>query len=226
MDDKVLDYHDVLLRRADVELLDGPFWVNDQIIGFYFQYLPLEKYPTTQGDVMLISGSVAFLLLHANESDASLTIRKLGIAEKKAVLFAVNNNPHIHSPGGGSHWSLLLYLVDQQKFCHFDSVGHTNLESAKRLAKVVEKGVGMEGMDFINFNTPQQNDGWMCGYYTMQIADTACDLASVGQLGDVECLKQCIKFDVENKLPLLQEDLKATIGKISQRQASSANIQV
>lgn len=29
-DTKVLDYHDVLLRAYDVELLSGPYWCNDQ----------------------------------------------------------------------------------------------------------------------------------------------------------------------------------------------------
>lgn len=28
---KVLDYGDVLLREADVELLEGPHWLNDQV---------------------------------------------------------------------------------------------------------------------------------------------------------------------------------------------------
>ena len=28
---KALDYHDVLLRQGDVQLLDGPHWLNDQV---------------------------------------------------------------------------------------------------------------------------------------------------------------------------------------------------
>lgn len=215
MDEKVLDYHDILLRRADVGLLNGPFWLNDQLIGFYFQYLPRDKYPIVQGNVTLISGSVSFLLSHASESDACLTIEKLGISGNKAALFAVNNNPHVHSPNGGSHWSLLLYLVNKQQFYHFDSLGHTNHAPAKRLAKVVEKGVKRESTEFVDVEVPQQEDGWMCGYYTLQIADTLCDLASIGRL-DAGCLEQCVKFDIEKKLPSMQEDLKALINKLSQ----------
>lgn len=30
-DARVLSYHDVLLRKADVELLRGPHWLNDQV---------------------------------------------------------------------------------------------------------------------------------------------------------------------------------------------------
>ena len=28
---KALDYHDVLLRQGDVQLLAGPHWLNDQV---------------------------------------------------------------------------------------------------------------------------------------------------------------------------------------------------
>ncbi len=31
-DEKVLSYGDNLLRRSDVDLLDGPFWLNDQVL--------------------------------------------------------------------------------------------------------------------------------------------------------------------------------------------------
>jgi hypothetical protein len=31
-DDKVLSLDDVLLRRSDVNLLIGPYWLNDQVI--------------------------------------------------------------------------------------------------------------------------------------------------------------------------------------------------
>lgn len=29
--EKYLSYHDVFLRRGDVDLLQGPFWLNDQV---------------------------------------------------------------------------------------------------------------------------------------------------------------------------------------------------
>lgn len=33
----VLSYHDSLLKESDVSLLAGPRWLNDKIIGFYFE---------------------------------------------------------------------------------------------------------------------------------------------------------------------------------------------
>lgn len=34
---RVLSYHDVLLRRSDVELLKGPEWLNDQVLLLQLQ---------------------------------------------------------------------------------------------------------------------------------------------------------------------------------------------
>lgn len=47
----MLSYNDVLLRRADVELLTGPRWLNDQVISFYFEYITQER---LQGEQMLL----------------------------------------------------------------------------------------------------------------------------------------------------------------------------
>jgi len=33
----VLSYHDSLLKKSDVDLLEGAGWLNDKILGFYFE---------------------------------------------------------------------------------------------------------------------------------------------------------------------------------------------
>ena len=30
---------DSIVRESDVKLLEGPYWLSDRIIGFYFEYL-------------------------------------------------------------------------------------------------------------------------------------------------------------------------------------------
>ena len=39
MDPIVLSYHNSLLRKSDVTLLDEPNWLNDNVIGFYFEWV-------------------------------------------------------------------------------------------------------------------------------------------------------------------------------------------
>lgn len=36
-DQIVLSYHNSLLRQSDFSLLDPPHWLNDRVIGFYFE---------------------------------------------------------------------------------------------------------------------------------------------------------------------------------------------
>jgi sentrin-specific protease 8 len=36
-DEVVVDYHDCLLRKSDVELLNDSQWLNDNIIAFAFE---------------------------------------------------------------------------------------------------------------------------------------------------------------------------------------------
>ncbi|KAL7201891.1 hypothetical protein ACSBR1_033562 [Camellia fascicularis] len=38
-DEKILSYNDVVLRRSDLDILSGPYFLNDRIIEFYFSYL-------------------------------------------------------------------------------------------------------------------------------------------------------------------------------------------
>lgn len=48
-DDKVLSYGDNLLRQSDLDLLDGPYWLNDQVrLGFKLSALDQACYSPPQ----------------------------------------------------------------------------------------------------------------------------------------------------------------------------------
>ena len=47
-DSPVLSYHDSLLRQSDVSLLSPPNWLNDQVIGFAFDYFAREEFDTNK----------------------------------------------------------------------------------------------------------------------------------------------------------------------------------
>ncbi|XP_073141101.1 NEDD8-specific protease 1 isoform X2 [Henckelia pumila] len=48
LDEKILSYNDVVLRRSDLDVLSGPYFLNDRIIEFYFSYLT-SCYPFEEG---------------------------------------------------------------------------------------------------------------------------------------------------------------------------------
>ena len=91
---KLLDYHDVLLYRADAELLQSPHWLNDQasrschliickcsqhtsfqvptkghmlmqVIAFFFEYYSREKHSSDH--LSFCPGSLTYLLLQSGE---------------------------------------------------------------------------------------------------------------------------------------------------------------
>lgn len=53
----ILNFKDTLLHQSDVELLNGPHWLNDNIITFYFEYLEKAAYKSEK-DLLFISPEV------------------------------------------------------------------------------------------------------------------------------------------------------------------------
>jgi hypothetical protein len=120
MDDRVLDYHDCLLRVRDVALLTGANWLNDQILAFYFAYLSRDKYRHAQaglgagdgggggrggggdgggggggGGVALVDGNIGFLVANMAAAEVAQVVAPLNLREADLVLFEVST-PLIH----------------------------------------------------------------------------------------------------------------------------------
>ncbi|GLC33886.1 hypothetical protein PLESTB_000814600 [Pleodorina starrii] len=138
---KVLNYGDVLLREEDVSLLEGPYWLNDQVVAFFFEYLSQEGLPAespTHGSphqtstatlatsqsadsVLLVPPTTAFLLMHSPPDVAAEVLAPLKPAQKGLVVLPVNDNDDVDVAVGGSHWSLLIYHRPSNTLRHYDS---------------------------------------------------------------------------------------------------------
>ena len=90
MDERVLDYHDCLLRVRDVALLTGSHWLNDNLMSFYFQYMQREKFVHLKDDVAFVDGSVGFLVANMPASDVGVVLQPLKLAEASLILFQVS----------------------------------------------------------------------------------------------------------------------------------------
>lgn len=89
-DGTVLSLGDALIRESDLNLLTGPFWLNDRIISFYFEYLHLHKFDSANG-VCFISPEVSQFLKLANFVEIPIFLEPLKLELKDVVLLAVNN---------------------------------------------------------------------------------------------------------------------------------------
>ena len=87
--------------------LSGPHWLNDALIGFYFEFLHQRKFESSSR-ICFISPEVSQFLKLASAVEIPVFLDPLHLEEKETVLMAVNNASDPSQPGG-SHWSLLIF---------------------------------------------------------------------------------------------------------------------
>lgn len=162
--DIVLNFHESLLRKSDVHLLMGPFWLNDQIISFYFEYLEKIIF-NDENHLLFISPEVTQCIKIVEESEINIFLEPLNAAEKLFIFFALNNNT-VDSVGG-THWSLLVFSRPENKFFHYDSMATVNLQTCKQLVNVLKPALNCTEADFENVKCLQQNNGYDCGIHVI-----------------------------------------------------------
>ena len=161
MGDKVvLSYHNSLLRKSDVDLLSGPHWLNDQLIGFWLEYL--ENKPELVNDsICLLSPEVVQLIKLGTQDDSSMLLESLNINSKKLIVLPVNDSTSVDQPGG-THWSLLVYDCLKKQFYHLDSMGGGNYHHAKKIARNMNL---VSTTEIIELECTQQRNSWDCGVF-------------------------------------------------------------
>ncbi|KAG1365710.1 NEDD8-specific protease 1 [Cocos nucifera] len=170
-DEKILSYGDVVLRRSDLDILRGPYDINDRLIEFFFAYL------SPPDPVLLFSPSVSFWLSNCPDPvSLSEAAGPLKLHLRDLVLFTINNNSDVTAAEGGTHWSLLVYYRGTNKFVHHDSSRGMNRWHAESLFEAVKGFIGDGGeARYVEGFAPQQSHGYDCGLYVMAIARVVCD---------------------------------------------------
>lgn len=177
MDPVVLSFQDSLLRRSDVSLLEGPCWLNDQVIGFAFEYFTAKRFRVLQEELVFISPEVTqFIKCASCPDELALFLEPLGLTSRRWVFLAVNDNSD--QTAGGSHWSLLLYHHSSNHFAHYDSQNGSNSLHARRIAAKLEAflGAGRKPL-FVEEPCPSQQNSYDCGMYVICIAEALCEKA-------------------------------------------------
>ncbi|XP_022756076.1 NEDD8-specific protease 1-like [Durio zibethinus] len=176
-DEKILSYNDVVLRRSDLEILSGRYYLNDRIVEFYFSLLS-SSHPSH--DILLVPPSISFWITNCPDvGDLKDFLEPLKLPDKKLVIFSVNNNDDVSAAEGGSHWSLLAYCRSANVFVHHDSNGQMNKRHAMRLFKSLVGYIGSSSSDcnakYLEcIGTPQQVNSYDCGLYVTATARTIC----------------------------------------------------
>lgn len=157
-----------------MDLLRGPYWLNDQIIAFYFQYLELNKYRRHEKHLAFISPSVTQLLKLNPPESSQQFLQPLKLDQKKLIFFALND----HDSGqraGGTHWSLLVYSRVEDQFYSFDSFNNYNNSAAKTLVEVLKIGLSCPFATFHTQACTQQTNFYDCGIHVLANAENICE---------------------------------------------------
>ncbi|XP_060521621.1 sentrin-specific protease 8 [Cylas formicarius] len=174
----ILSYNESLLRKSDVDLLKGPFWLNDTIISFYFEYLETELFKDDR-KLLFISPEVTQCIKISPQPEISIFLDPL-IEKKQAnfIFFALNDNEQTEY-SGGSHWSLLVYSRPDRNVFHYDSSRGSNENQALDLAEKVLKYFGLSiQAKFEEVPCLQQNNGYDCGIHVLSNTEQLASYAA------------------------------------------------
>ncbi|XP_049802855.1 sentrin-specific protease 8-like [Schistocerca nitens] len=165
-DQVVLSFHDTLLHRSDIELLTGPYWLNDTLISFYFEYLQ-RVLLVNQKDYLFIGPEVTQCLKVLPFEEINVFLDPLNAKEYKYIFLALNDSGIVETTGG-THWSLLVYCKLEDTFFHFDSASGFNICHAKVLADGLSKYFSPIAKSvFIEVPSLQQINSYDCGVHLL-----------------------------------------------------------
>jgi sentrin-specific protease 8 len=173
----VLNFHEALLHKSDIDLLSGPDWLNDNIISFYFEYLEKIAYKN-EGKFLFVSPDVTQCLKISPSDDLSVFLDPLQVKKRDFIFLVLNNCVRTDSPGG-THWSLLVYSKPEDTFFHFDSSARSNFKQAWKLASNLFKYLSSYGKsDFQELDSLQQANGYDCGIHVLCNVDLIADFCA------------------------------------------------
>ena len=171
----IISYGDTILRQSDINILQSTQWLNDQIIGFYFEYCQLDKFAGT--GQCFVGPEVTQCLKLMQFEELSIVLDPLDLPSQKAVYFSLNNNQDPAS-AGGSHWSLLIFSSRSQCFYHLDSSSGMNTSEARSLSDKLGKYMGAS-RTMVQVPVAQQTNGYDCGLHCIaNVARVATHLQS------------------------------------------------
>lgn len=220
----VLSFYDSIIRQSDVDILEGPHWLTDTLIGFYFEYLLNVAYKD-ETRLLFIGPEVTQCLKVSQCQELGVFLDPLQVEKRTFIFLPVNDCTQVESPGG-SHWSLLVFCKNEDTFFHFDSSSGSNYGHAKQLATKLSKylSTSEEGV-FVQADTLQQKNGYDCGIHVLCNVDMIAEYCAkhnrvegCGLVKQAEVVKK--RVEVLNLIFHLKEELENDAGSAGNQQKS------
>ena len=176
----ILSYHDSLIRESDIEIIQrNKEWLNDTIIGFYFEYLQhdADSNFVLKDKFFFASPELTQLLKYVTPTNNIKELYPLDYYDRNIHFFPINNCNSMEQ-AGGTHWSLLVMVKTNLscEFYHLDTLRSTNKvganhDAAYQLYKAVGKEFGQTTKFIDVLDMVVQHDDYNCGLYVLCITD-------------------------------------------------------
>lgn len=140
------------------------------------------------------------------------------------VFLPVNDCTDPEAAGGGSHWTLLLVSLIDNKAFHYDSLNPSNFRPAKsavyKLEQLLQRSLTLTDLT----DTPQQENESDCGMFVCMNMDYLLNrLLSTEQAGNVDMDLRNAKYSAKlmrDKMATTIDDLRRKAIKSSSRSRS------
>lgn len=195
MDHIALSFYESLLKDSDVKLLTGPYWLNDQIISFYMEYMEHVTFAAQHQELLFVSPEVTQCIKLVEPAEISIFLEPLQANAKSFIFFALND--HGQDSVGGTHWTLLVFSRPENTFYHFDSAFASSCSpSCEQFSQRIGLVIGCKpGAKMINAKCLQQTNNYDCGVHVLcNVENVAGHVSMFGQIDGVPLLKEsCVK---------------------------------
>ena len=176
----VWDFKVMNISKESLTSLENTQWVDDDIIKISLALKQKEVNKTTD-KILFVSPSITQLIrVSKDKTDTKETLENLQINEKDWVFYPVSNNNRVTEPGGGTHWSLLVYSRLKNVYYHHDPIHPMNDMHALELINKISSADSRFSITKENVKSPQQKNGYDCGPYIMLFANKIADNLMVG----------------------------------------------
>lgn len=147
-------------------------WVTDDTFQFYFDMMN-DK--IVNQNTHLLNPSIA--LATKCFEDITHILEPLKLYNKSNIIIPISDSKEIQNwreiGGTGSHWSVLLFVREQNIFFYFDSLGELNFEHALMTIRKIKPFLNVNGdPQIVKIQTPQQGRNTVdCGIYALLVTD-------------------------------------------------------
>ncbi|OTF71445.1 hypothetical protein BLA29_008054 [Euroglyphus maynei] len=174
----VLSYHDAIIRKSDYRILQTRQWINDSLIEFWYEYLTHNLYEEYSNEFLCLSPSLIQLIkMNDSMDEIRAILQPLHMERRKLILIPLNDNMSLDY--GGSHWSLLVFIRDNDDKCrleYYDSaaIEHPNEMMMKKIVKKFTKLLSLNDLDIQIEQCHKQEDGYNCGIHLICNSNAIC----------------------------------------------------